>query len=523
MIPWHEFKELEIQALLVMHQRLLGYKVDWRHREDRAHEEGVDIFCRHETSGKTVAISVKKDPKKKDLYQFIELAKADADDRYYVYVGTRSGEFRRKATDERVRILDSEDLEKLLEPLGLQFQLIVDNTPFVREFSRVRRGFSQMIVGERAKPSKTVSLQWDQKDYEKVWIIKDRATSIHKCLRLIQHISEAPFESPYLSDEAMKHMLLVSLDHLDKDALSPLIEAMDERFWQFVRADFQRRRSHSDWLYLYKPGFYLQPGHILEFYETPTTEVPENLPQSRKQTKIFEFAYLFVLSTANIFWAIESITDNIYQSSLGWRKEQPTAVETQRARERRILDVLRKWQSTYAQFLTSSEDPQITHFDKAKKYLVKSRWKNDYKTLWEQLKEVFRKCREDRDEITKEIADKIIKGVKEKQLDFIELRGDIDGLAERIFNEVFEKRKDTRLKVIQHEDRYIIGTTAYNLASSPLKPQMDTLSNICLNIKEGYRERISQIRLLWDDADERRKRWKERLKKIIDEIDWRLT
>lgn len=85
-IPWKDFDEVEIQGLLKLHFEDLGYKVIWRHRQDPANEEGVDLECIRKTPANRVVIAVKKKPKHDDISQVLELSNTDANRRIYVYV-----------------------------------------------------------------------------------------------------------------------------------------------------------------------------------------------------------------------------------------------------------------------------------------------------------------------------------------------------------------------------------------------------------------------------------------------------
>ena len=59
-IPWTKYTEREIQTLLKMHFEQQGYDVVWRHEQDPANENGVDLECVNGTTKKRLLIAVKR-------------------------------------------------------------------------------------------------------------------------------------------------------------------------------------------------------------------------------------------------------------------------------------------------------------------------------------------------------------------------------------------------------------------------------------------------------------------------------
>ena len=92
-IPWNNFSELEIQAILKIHFESLGFGVVWRHKEDPTNERGIDLECTRIKDNKKVTIAVKKKPKKEDLGQLVELSRSDGNQKIYLYINGATQNF----------------------------------------------------------------------------------------------------------------------------------------------------------------------------------------------------------------------------------------------------------------------------------------------------------------------------------------------------------------------------------------------------------------------------------------------
>lgn len=115
-IPWAAYDELEIQGLLKVHFEELGYKVVWRHQDDAANEEGVDLECSRGQADR-ILLAVKKKASHDDISQVLDLVKHKAAKRIYVYTESASQSFRNnfKEFSNRVEPL-TEFLEAIRSP-----------------------------------------------------------------------------------------------------------------------------------------------------------------------------------------------------------------------------------------------------------------------------------------------------------------------------------------------------------------------------------------------------------------------
>lgn len=125
-IPWAKFSEREIQAILKMHYKSIGFDVQWPHDEDPSHEKGIDLDCK-DASGNRVILAIKKDPKTEDIVQLQELARNDAKQRIYVRIkrGTQKFEDETQRLTGLVEFWDSALLEQELNKSCLTLMLLV--------------------------------------------------------------------------------------------------------------------------------------------------------------------------------------------------------------------------------------------------------------------------------------------------------------------------------------------------------------------------------------------------------------
>lgn len=295
-IPWRDFSELEIQAILKIHFENLGYNVRWPHRDDPSHESGVDLDCTSKRGKKHVLVAVKKKPLKTAIAQVLELSRKDAEERVYVYVDGAAESFQESIKDFRRKVAfwDENRLEEHLRSSEMTLSLRLDNSLANHAQFAVMKSIMNVIGSEELLKLKLV-IQNKNRMLDDLWGIKDRAVTLNKCASMIQLMLEDNDRfGRKLSYETLEALTLWCFDYLYVYALVSLknfFEHLTPTFKILLARVHERTRIRSNWLelYTYRPG--LMPGRVLatlEDYEKQKAKykpINESLKNLRKQAK----------------------------------------------------------------------------------------------------------------------------------------------------------------------------------------------------------------------------------------------
>lgn len=273
-IPWNEFSEIEIQAILKIHFEELGFNVIWRHKQDASHENGIDLECTRKKDNWVVVIAVKKNPKKEDLGQFIELSQSEADQKIYVYVNGAAQSFRNQIPkfETIVDFWDEHKLEENLTESHITLKLLIDNSHSNYAIQEITKNILQSIRSPSKKFPKP-----NLKNIMTIWTMKDRAATVNKCAGMLQLMLEDSRRIGDLQPKQVHNLVVWSFDYLYSTSLMGLYDVFDsmpndlkDSFYH----TYDRTRARSNWLELcsYPPRFI--PGNLdsLIFKDTPVSD-----------------------------------------------------------------------------------------------------------------------------------------------------------------------------------------------------------------------------------------------------------
>ena len=264
-IPWDTYLELEVQMILKIHLETLGFEVSWRHQDDPANEEGIDLECTRDSDNQKVLIAVKKKPKKEALAQLVELAGHPANKRIYVYIGGAAQSFRDKLStfEQQVEFWDEKKLEEHLNESGLTLQLKIDNSLANDAMFRIMRRLIEVI---KSKPEKdSLSGKPSQEMMETLWGMKDRAVTVNKCAGMAQLMFEGPSRFGELTDEQVQNLVVYVLDYVCVYGLMSLcrtFEDLSPEFQELLYHVHDVTKVRSNWLELYTYRRGLVPGAV---------------------------------------------------------------------------------------------------------------------------------------------------------------------------------------------------------------------------------------------------------------------
>ena len=268
-IPWRAYLELEIQTILKMHFEMLDFDTIWRHRDDPANENGVDLEFSRKSDARRVLVAVKKNPKKEALAQIVELANQTADERIYVYVGSATQSFRDQLNNfqSKVQFWDEKMLESNLNETGLTLDLQVANSKANGAMTSIWREIMPATAqGPRIPPPSKLSAG----ALEVLWGLKDRAVTTNKCAGMAQLMLESPDRFGELSHERLQNLVLFLLDYIYVYGLLSIQNTMTDlpaELRSLLRYVYQKDPSRSNWLELfqYRPG--PVPGRVERMHE----------------------------------------------------------------------------------------------------------------------------------------------------------------------------------------------------------------------------------------------------------------
>jgi hypothetical protein len=260
-IPWSRYSELEIQGILKIHFENLGYNVIWRHKEDPANEGGIDLECHR--GDERLILAVKKKPKKEALAQIVELSDENALKRIYVYIGGAAQSFRNKIPNfKNVEFWDESDLEEKLYESHLTLTLKIHNSKTNQAMLTIMQGVFYSIKEKTnvKTPPKTNPLM-----IQKLWALKDRSVTVHKCSSMAQLMLEDRNRIGKLSDKQICDLMLWLLDYLYVYGFSSLqhfFSDLPDDMKLLINYVYHETQLRSNWFMLlnYSPG--LLPGRV---------------------------------------------------------------------------------------------------------------------------------------------------------------------------------------------------------------------------------------------------------------------
>lgn len=267
-IPWNKFSEVEIQGILKIHFERLGFKVVWRHLEDPANENGIDLECTHIQNHKKIIIAVKKKPNKPDLGQLLQLSQHDADCRVYLYLNGAAQSFREQMVtfNSTVEFWDEKLLESMLDESGLTIWLKIDNSLAIQAISSINTTLFSLIK----KPLRNKLPAVNKLDFRTLWDLKDRAVTLSKCATLIQLMFEDPDRFGKMNYQQIQNLQIWCLDYLYLYAAGSLQRSFDSlpRDFQLIFPYiYERTKGRSNWLLLTSVQPEFTPGNIMRLIE----------------------------------------------------------------------------------------------------------------------------------------------------------------------------------------------------------------------------------------------------------------
>ena len=277
-IPWIQYSEEEVQAVLTVLFRRRGYAVYNIHKMDKVGEKGIDLECRREGEKDRIIIAVKKKPRSKDVSQLRQFANRTARTKVYVYIDEPTLQFKKEmvAFEDKVSFWGDDKLTSEIFKTDTHFylSLIVENR-FLKELYDITMSLClfNLDLGKCKE-------RWNEKepvkaDYEMLnllWVAKDRSASLYRSLRALQTL----FEESNLSaiDEGTKESILngflASLFELSRKSLKPLrklfLEFLEKYPTNFARFCVETK-DRSNWFYFFQNIPRLSPGHIIKTLE----------------------------------------------------------------------------------------------------------------------------------------------------------------------------------------------------------------------------------------------------------------
>jgi hypothetical protein len=321
-IPWNNFSEVEIHALLKVHFESLGFGIIWRHKDDPANENGVDLECTSIKDNSKILIAVKKKPKKEDIGQLLELSQTQADKKIYVYINGASQSFREKMPffASEIEFWDEKQIEDNLMKSYLTFRLLIDNSYTNYSIQVIKDVLRQTITSSKRRP-----FPKPNKDIMNIlWAMKDRAVTLNKCSGMLQLMFEDSKRFGNLTPSQIQNLVLWCFDELYSASLFALHDSMRSLPNELVtifQYTYDRTKARSNWLNLfsYPPRFI--PGN-LDTLINKDTSIAE-LKELQKLLEESDIQNILLDEAANEFrllciWAegLEGTIDYVYLECL---------------------------------------------------------------------------------------------------------------------------------------------------------------------------------------------------------------
>lgn len=267
-IPWDKFSEVEIQGILKIHYEQLGYNVIWRHVEDPANENGIDLECIQQSTGKKIIIAVKKKPTKKDLGQLLQLAQYDAEVRIYLIINGSTQSFRDQIKNFKSQVVfwDENKLEDILDETELTFWLLLDNSYAFQALSLI----NQALIISTKDPSTQPFPRVNEKILNTLWDLKDRTVTLSKCCTLIQFLFENPNQLGKMDRKQIRELQIWCLNFLYKYSIISLyfiFKDLSGEMKSVLNHTYEHTQGRSNWTMLFSLRQEFIPGNILNLME----------------------------------------------------------------------------------------------------------------------------------------------------------------------------------------------------------------------------------------------------------------
>jgi len=330
-IPWHLYSEEEIQEVLTVLFKEKGYEVYNIHKIDRRGEKGVDLECSRQGEAEKLLISVKKNPRQKDVNQLNDFADKPVKTKIYVYTGEPSTGFKKvmEKVKDKISFWDSRKLTFETFAVDARFYLfmIIENY-FEKDVWAITFSFCKFYMdfneqGRRfGKPVKA-----DRKMANLLWQIKDRSASLHKSLITLQTLFERmkPFKTDQDTEMYIAQAFLKSLSFLQMDSLKPLRELYLE-FLRKYPANFEQfcieSKGRSNWKYFIEMKPQLLPGQIIKSFEegkemtqTMRELIPQTETKQEKERLTETLGDISRILASEAYW-LEDTVDDLFKIGL---------------------------------------------------------------------------------------------------------------------------------------------------------------------------------------------------------------
>ena len=251
-IPWDEYSEEEIQAILKQYFESLGYKVDWLHMEDRRMEKGIDLQCTKRN--KSIGIAVKRKPVSSDHRQLVDLVNSKCKRKIYVYVYKPTPTFRVKVERYKKHVefwnpkLIERTFKKTQVGLCLLYDLYFGNSPFAEKAAAFLTSLHSLVKSKKKISSRSFPL----KKMGDLWQLKDSVVSMHKSLGLLLETFEDEAVIANINEIAIFKIFLIALESITF-SLHKFIE-----LWEKATADnslifqaYEEWGDRSNWFSLW--------------------------------------------------------------------------------------------------------------------------------------------------------------------------------------------------------------------------------------------------------------------------------
>ena len=329
-IPWERFSEDELQSLLTFHYKWLGYDVRNLHKDDRSREHGTDLLCSKKTLNKTIAIAVKVNPGKDDLYQLKEFSESPYEERHYVYTGRLARSFLDQSEKTvGVDFIDEKGLERLFQNSGTYYLLRIENSRFFESFGELMWNLLQLTfyverMGRKAEPFPKLTLPL----LERLWSLKDRAVTVSRGAEvLMDSFDYERLTKAKLDPTALLSIVEAGLDTLYSEGMTRLLRLLDEKTLDLVGLDYLHSGTASPWLVVSVYQFYLQPGRVDTFLKKEFKNSEGGIEVWKGNDDFYSMLYRELRTIYHATADIETLVDDMFTLAKPFMPTSDTALE----------------------------------------------------------------------------------------------------------------------------------------------------------------------------------------------------
>jgi len=253
-IDWSQFDEPQIQTLIAILFRNIGYSIQNWHKADRSREAGADLVL--SKSKDKIALAVKIKPKTSDRQQLSDLSKRQENRKIYVHIQTPSRIFH-DSMDEyegKVEFWDGQKLNEFFVKKDLAFaaSLIFDNHKISNSIGEIRSKLLEIRAKCIGLKKKAVN-SMDRSSILLLFRLKDDAVSLHKTNKNVITLFEKPINIK--NQKLNEHFLKICMEHLDiMDSVLYSFSYYFDKFYtqnqDLVHNSMQDHIGKSAWLWL---------------------------------------------------------------------------------------------------------------------------------------------------------------------------------------------------------------------------------------------------------------------------------